>query len=296
MLYMLHPLISTRPVRTGRLRSLPLSVAVHIVVILFVVAPRAKTSSSAGDLRRSMRGTERVQFIEVAPAPAEPAPSPTPVTTSRRLVRTAATAAPTAAVLPHIAPVSINLAAISDVGPAMPNVDLTNRVTDSLDFTAPKKEDLGSDGLGKGHEGGNNNTGIYTADVVERTVMPYPDNPKPVYPPSMLSAGIETALIVQFVVDTTGHVDDHSLKFPSSAGRLFIDAVQRVLLRSRYRPAELGGRRVAQLVEQQFTFRIARIVALYEMLIWRTDLAASARRAGYSAPPSRSVLAHWTRI
>ena len=88
--------------------------------------------------------------------------------------------------------------------------------------------------------------------------MPYPDNPKPVYPPSMLSAGIETAFVVQFVVDTTGRVDDHSLKFPASAGRLFVDAVQRVLLRSRYRPAELGGRRVAQFVEQQFTFRIAR--------------------------------------
>jgi outer membrane biosynthesis protein TonB len=252
---MLHPFVSTRPVRTSRLRALPLSIAAHMVVILVIVAPRAKTSSSAGDVRRGERTSEHVQYVKVAQAPPEPpAPKAMPRTTTTRpkLVQTAA------AVIPRIAPLSINLASASDVAPPLPNVDLTSKVTDSLDFTTPPKPTVGGDGLGKGNEGGNSNSGIYTADVVERTVMPFPDNPKPVYPPSMLSAGIETAFIVQFVVDTTGRVDDHSLKFPPSAGRLFVDAVQRVLLRSRYRPAELGGRRVAQLVEQQFTFRIAR--------------------------------------
>lgn len=249
---MLHPFVSTRPVYTRRSRALPLSIAAHMMVILAVVAPRTKTSSSAGDVRRGERSSEHVQFIKVAPAPAEPsAPRPT-ATTHPKLVRT------TAAVVPRIAPLSINMSSVSDVGPALPSMDLTSRVTDSLDFTTPPKPVVGGDGLGKGNEGGNYSTGIYTADVVEKTVMPFPDNPKPVYPPSMLSAGIETAFVVQFVVDTTGRVDDHSLKFPSSAGRLFVDAVQRVLLRSRYRPAELGGRRVSQLVEQQFTFRIAR--------------------------------------
>jgi len=160
--------------------------------------------------------------------------------------------------MPHIAPLSIDLSSIAATGPVVPDVDLTKKVTDSLDFSAPVKPSVGGDGLGKGNEGGDLGTGIYTADVVEKTVMPYPDNPKPLYPSQMLSAGIEAAFVVRFVVDTTGHVDDHSLKFPSSAGRLFVDAVQRVLLRSRYRPAELGGRRVSQLVEQQFTFRIAR--------------------------------------
>jgi protein TonB len=251
---MLHPFVTTRPARTGRLRALPLSVAAHIAVILVIMSPRAKTSSSAGEIRRQEGASEHVRFVEVAPAPAkQPAPKATAAAAAHPRVVPAA-----ASVMPRLAPLSIDLSSIADVGPPLPNVDLTSKVTDSLDFTAPKKLDAGSDGLGRGHEGGDSNTGIYTADLVEKIVMPYPDNPKPVYPPSMLSAGIETAFVVQFVVDTTGRVDDHSLKFPASAGRLFVDAVQRVLLRSRYRPAELGGRRVAQLVEQQFTFRIAR--------------------------------------
>jgi outer membrane biosynthesis protein TonB len=253
---MLHSLISPRPAATGRLRALPLSVAAHIIVILVIMSPRPRTSSSAGDVRRE-GGRERVQYIEMAPAPAAPARHASAparaAPTHPKLVRAAAT------VLPTIAPLSINLASVADAAPPLPNVDLTMKVTDTLDFSAPpQKLAVGGAGLGKGTEGGDANTGVYTADLVEKTVMPFSNNPKPVYPPSMLSAGIETAFIVRFVVDTTGRVDDHSLNFPSSAGRLFVDAVQRVLLRSRYRPAELGGRRVAQLVEQQFTFRIAR--------------------------------------
>ena len=233
---MLHPFVTTQPARTGHLRALPLSIAAHIAVILVIISPRARTSSSAGEVHRPERASEHVQFVSVAPAPAEQ-PAAKTTATRPRVVRTAA------AVMPRIAPLSIDVSSIANVSPPLPNVDFTSKVTDSLDFTAPKKLDVGGDGLGRGHDGGDSNTGIYTADVVEKIVMPYPDNPKPVYPPSMLSAGIETAFVVRFVVDTTGRVDDHSLKFPASAGRLFVDAVQRVLLRSRYRPAELGGRR-----------------------------------------------------
>lgn len=154
----------------------------------------------------------------------------------------------------------MNLASIANVPSALPvDVDLTSRITDSLDFTTPVKADAGRgqvvSAAGGSGEGDNR---IYTADLVERIIMPYPDNPKPVYPPALLSSGIEASFMVQFVVDTTGHVDERSLKFPSSAHRLFVDAVQRVLRKSRYRPAEVGGHRVAQLAEQQFTFRISR--------------------------------------
>lgn len=254
---MLYSFANAAPVSAGRLRALPLSIAAHIAVILVVMAPRPRTSASAGELRRQAGSSERVRYIEVAPVP----PS-APVSHPRMVQRTATTrpavVRPSSTVLPTIAPVKIDLPSIADVGPSLPDVDLSKKVSDSLDFGPVKKLDAGGAGLGRGSQGGDVNNGIYTADLVEKIVMPYPDNPKPVYPPSMLSAGIEASFVVRFVVDTTGRVDDHSLNFPSSAGRLFIDAVQRVLMRSKYRPAELGGRRVNQLVEQQFTFRIAR--------------------------------------
>jgi hypothetical protein len=96
--------------------------------------------------------------------------------------------------------------------------------------------------------------GIYTPDMVDRIVAPRPGNPTPRYPAMLLSAGVEQTLDVTFVVDTTGHVEEPTIAFPSSAHHLFVDAVKSALLRSRYFPAFLGGHLVPQLVEQEFRF------------------------------------------
>jgi TonB family protein len=100
--------------------------------------------------------------------------------------------------------------------------------------------------------------GAYDQDVVEKTVWPRPNNPKPAYPSSMLSAGVEAHVLMRFVVDSTGRVDAKSLVFPQGVHQLFTEAVKRALLRSRYFPAELAGRRVAQRVVQDFVFQIQR--------------------------------------
>ena len=78
----------------------------------------------------------------------------------------------------------------------------------------------------------------------------------PDYPPRMMEKGIEGYATMRFVVDTTGQVDGSQIEVPRTVHRLFAAAVKAALLRSRYFPAMLGGRRVAQLVEQEFTFRM----------------------------------------
>ena len=100
--------------------------------------------------------------------------------------------------------------------------------------------------------------GVYTAESVEKVVNGLRGNPKPVYPPSLAASYIEGTLLVRFVVDSTGRVQDKSVEFPGKAHPLFVDAVRRALLRSRYLPAEVDGRRVAQLVSQEFVFRMGR--------------------------------------
>jgi hypothetical protein len=75
---------------------------------------------------------------------------------------------------------------------------------------------------------------------------------------SLAAASVEAAFVVRFVVDSTGRIRDKSLEFPGKAHPLFVDAVRRALLRSRYLPAEVDGRRVAQLVSQEFIFRMER--------------------------------------
>jgi outer membrane biosynthesis protein TonB len=100
--------------------------------------------------------------------------------------------------------------------------------------------------------------GAYDREVVEKTVWPRPNNPRPAYPSSLLSMGVEAHVLARFVVDSTGRVSEKSLVFPQNAHRLFVEAIKRALLRSRFFPAELAGHRVSQHVIQEFVFRIER--------------------------------------
>jgi len=100
------------------------------------------------------------------------------------------------------------------------------------------------------------NGGAYTPEMVERIVAPAPGNPEPRYPDALRRQGIEESFVVRFVVDTAGHVDESKIEFPTTAHRQFIDAVKAALLRSRYFPATLGGHHVAQLVQQEFRFKM----------------------------------------
>ena len=72
------------------------------------------------------------------------------------------------------------------------------------------------------------------------------------------SAGVEGDVRAQFVVDTLGRVEQGSFKALDTTHDLFAAAVREALGRARFKPAEAGGHRVRQLVEQTFTFRIAR--------------------------------------
>jgi protein TonB len=81
-------------------------------------------------------------------------------------------------------------------------------------------------------------------------------NPQPAYPERLRAANLEGEAVVAFVVDTTGRPSTITLKSASHAefGQAAVDALRRW----RFRPAEIGGRKVRQLVEQQFDFTLAR--------------------------------------
>ena len=61
---------------------------------------------------------------------------------------------------------------------------------------------------------------------------------------------------VTFVVGTNGRVEPGSIKVLSTPHRLFSEAVRSALLETRFRPAEVGGRPVRQLVAQSFSFKL----------------------------------------
>ena len=97
---------------------------------------------------------------------------------------------------------------------------------------------------------------VFLPEQVERPVIPFPDNAAPRYPAILQSAGAEGEVVAQFVVDTLGRVEPSSIKISRSSHDLFERAVREALARARYHPAQIGGIRVRQLVEQRFTFSI----------------------------------------
>jgi periplasmic protein TonB len=93
---------------------------------------------------------------------------------------------------------------------------------------------------------------------VDRAVVPLRDNPAPEFPQTLRSAGVSGEVLARFVVDTTGRVEAASIRIPSASHELFADAVRRWLSRTRYEPAQAGGVRVRQLVEQRVEFSLTR--------------------------------------
>jgi protein TonB len=98
----------------------------------------------------------------------------------------------------------------------------------------------------------------FRADQVERRVAVVPGSAAPRYPEPLRSSGVEGLVIAEFVVDDEGRAEETSVRFVRSDNQLFEDAVRVALRRMRFIPAEVGGRKVKQLVQMPFVFRLDR--------------------------------------
>jgi len=96
----------------------------------------------------------------------------------------------------------------------------------------------------------------YSEIEVDSVVARSADSAAPVYPPDLLAQRIEGSAQVQFVVDTTGIAEPNSFKVLSATQPEFAEAVRGALPLMRFRPAIFHSRKVRQLVEQSFTFKI----------------------------------------
>jgi len=93
---------------------------------------------------------------------------------------------------------------------------------------------------------------------VEKPVGAVRGSAGPRYPDILRSGGIEGQVLAQFVVDTTGSVEVASFRVIRSDHAMFEAAVRSALPNMRFLPAEIGGRKVRQLVQQPFTFALQR--------------------------------------
>lgn len=255
---MLHPFVSSprHDAAEEHVGGASISVLLHACLIMtaILVSSLTPTGTSASSREIGLPSAEHLDFVKLAPA--------TPATgmhiaaaVSRRRSR-----APKLDLshLPSLAPIALDK--IADI--VAPQIDFAQETAqwaaEQL-ASGPASNNVITDVLRKLYAPAPANpNAVYSPDVVEKIASPLPGNPTPFYPRQMLLAGIETSVRVQFVVDSTGRVDEHTVNFPQTAQRVFVDAIKWALHHSRYFPAEFAGRRVAQTVSQDFVFRIQR--------------------------------------
>jgi protein TonB len=235
---MFTTLLESRAARTRRTGGSLASIVMHagVVAALVIASANASIPESA-----EPEPTERLRLTRVETPPPPPVPAPAQV------YQNAPVAKGFQVVVPPI-----------DIPVGVPPIDLSAAVTNADDFTGR--------GLPNGRASGTGTTassllpegGVFTERQVERPVMLVPGAAGPAYPDVLRSAGVEGVVLAQFVVDSTGRADLSTVHALNSDHALFTAAVRTALGRMRFLPAEAGGRKVAQLVQQPFQFSVTR--------------------------------------
>jgi TonB family protein len=92
---------------------------------------------------------------------------------------------------------------------------------------------------------------------VESPAKPMPGSMPPKYPLQLRTAGVGGVVVARFVVDTNGLTRMPTLEILKSDHDLFTNAVRSSLGEFRFSPAEVGGRKVKQVVQMPFIFSLS---------------------------------------
>lgn len=236
---MFNNLLETKPVKQRSAGGAIFSLVLHTVLITGAVYVTANAAIKDDEPK-----VEDVKFVETPkdepPPPKEEPPPP-----------------PEVVAAPPVPKGFQVLTAPVEIPDVIPDVDLTKKLTDESDFSGKGVAGGSSKGVGTGPAPVNADQPLFEFQV-EKPVVPNPNNPSPRYPDILRSSGVEGEVMAQFVVDTTGRVEMNSFKVLKTSHDLFASAVRNALPGMRFIPAEVGGRKVKQLVQQPFVFGLAK--------------------------------------
>jgi periplasmic protein TonB len=235
---MLSTLIESRRTRSGSRGATTISVIAHAVAITFVAA----ITAHVGDRSAAAAPVPHdIVYIHTA--------EPTPSHEQSSPVNQQAPSQPKIPTLPftHVEVPTTIPSGIPPVDLSVPPIDLSQLAIGG----AKNSSTIGTSG-----PTANGGSSTYSAWQVEKAVVPLAGNPKPAYPSMLQSGRVEGEVLAQFVVDTTGRVDMSSFRAIQATNELFVQSVRRALAGWRFRPAEVEGRKVRQLVQMPLTFRV----------------------------------------
>ena len=237
---MFNQLLESKPKKQKLAGGTLFSIVMHGGLIAAAVAATAG-AGIADDKTKA----EKIQFVEMKkeppPKPKEPPPPPPKEVVMK--------APPPKGFQVLRAPVEIPI--------KIPDIDLSKKVTDEADFSGKGVKG----GIAKGVEGGTaivdpNQT--YFEFQVEKPVSQIPGTGTPRYPDALRSSGVEGEVQAQFVVNEEGKADVGTFKVLKATNDLFASAVRSALPNMRFYAAEVGGKKVKQLVQQSFQFKLDR--------------------------------------
>ncbi len=238
---MFNQLIESRPKKQKMAGGTLFSLIFHGT--LGVAAVIATASAGIADDKSK---AEKIQFVEMKkepPKPKEKEPPPPP---------------PKDVVMKAPPPKGFQvLRAPVDIPITIPDIDLSKKVTDEADFSGKGVKG----GIAKGVEGGTaivDTNQTYFEFQVEKPVSQIPGTGSPRYPDALRSSGVEGEVQAQFVVNEDGRAETGTFKVLKATNDLFSSAVRSALPNMRFYAAEVGGKKVKQLVQQSFQFKLDR--------------------------------------
>jgi protein TonB len=238
---MFNNLIESKPKKQRSTGGMIFSAVIHAVVIVLAVEG---TLQAKEQLEKPK--AEKVEFVEMKKKDDPPPPKEEPKPMPKDVV---AAPPPPKGFQVLTAPIKV-----PDV---LPDIDLSKKVTDEADFSGKGVQG----GVAKGVVGGTapvNTDQPYFEFQVEKQVQTASNSVQPRYPDMLKSANVEGEVLAQFVVDTTGRAEMNTFKVLKSSHELFTQAVKNALGNMKFYPAEIGGRKVKQMVQQPFTFALTK--------------------------------------
>ena len=237
---MFNQLIESKRTKKRSPGTAAFSIGLHAVLIGLAVWATANAA-----IRNEKPKAEKIEFVQVKKD--EPPPPKKELPPPPKNVTVAPPPPKGFQVLqaPPIVPVKI------------PDIDLSKKVTNEADFSGKGV----AGGVAKGVVGGTgpvSDNQTYFAYQVEKPAMAASGSPTPSYPEALRTAAIDGEVDAQFVVDTTGRGEPGSLVIKKATNELFAQAVRSAFPRMRFYPAEVGGKKVKQLVEQPFMFTLTK--------------------------------------
>ena len=241
-----------------------LSVILHSLIIFLAVFATARAGTKVREKRETKVNFVAMKKNEPPPPPKKELPKPEPPKQKKAPTPPKVVNVPMPKVVAPAPPQGFKVVAPPVTVPTnLPAIDLSKAITNENDFSGKGVAGGSANGVkgGTGKEGdtgkeaGDAHQGPYMEFQVEKPVEKIGGD-APEYPSILRDQGITGKVLAQFVVGENGRYEGGSLKILDSSNPAFSAAVKDALPRMRFSAAQIGGKKVSQLVQMPFVFNL----------------------------------------